>query len=265
MNDFDFAGKTVVITGSSMGIGEVFARELDAHGAKLVLVARSKDKLQALASQLKSAQVIAEDLATPGAAQRVFDEVNRRGFEVDVLINNAGFGIHGPFMEVPLESQRGQIELNIGALVELTHAFLPMLERRQGGIIQVASVAAYQPTPYFAVYGATKAFVLSFSEALWAEYRDRGVRVVCLSPGATDTQFFARAGEAASGGMKRASPEGVVRIGLEAFQKNRPSAVHGLLNRVSTSLVPLFPRAFVAKLFGRIAAPKQPTLPAPAR
>ncbi|WP_224243567.1 SDR family NAD(P)-dependent oxidoreductase [Hyalangium gracile] len=265
MNDFDFAGKTVLVTGSSMGIGEAFARELDARGAKLVLVARSKDKLEALASGLQSAQVIAEDLAKPDAARRVLDEVTRRGLELDVLINNAGFGVHGPFMDVPLESQRGQIELNIGALVELTHAFLPMLERRRGGIIHVASVAGYQPTPYFAVYGATKAFVLSFSEALWAEYKDRGVRVVCVSPGATDTQFFARAGDAASAGVRRVPPEGVVRLGLEAFQKNRSSVVHGFANRVGTSLVPLFPRAFVAKMFARLTAPKPPALPAPAR
>ncbi len=265
MNDFDFAGKTVVVTGSSMGIGEAFARELDARGAKLVLVARSKDKLQALAARLQSAQVIAEDLAKPGAAQRVFEEVTRRGLDVDVLINNAGFGEHGPFLDVSLETQREQIQLNIGALVELTHVFLPMIERRRGGVIQVASMAAYQPTPYFAVYGATKAFVLSFGEALWAEYKDRGVRVVTVSPGATDTQFFARSGDAASGGFKRAAPEGVVRIGFEAFQKNQPSVIHGFTNKLATFVSRLLPRALVAKLMAQIAAPKTPTLPAPAR
>lgn len=265
MNDFDFKRKTVVVTGGSMGIGETFARELDARGAKLVLVARSKEKLEALASRLGNAQVIAEDLAKPGAAQRVFNEVTRRGLEIDVLINNAGFGVHGPFENIPLESQRGQLDLNIGALVELTHLFLPMLERRRGGIIQVASAAAYQPTPYMAVYGATKAFVLSFSEALWAEYKDRGVRVVALSPGATDTPFFVRAGEAAAGGRKKARPEDVVLLGLDAFQKNRPSVVHGFVNFVATFSLRLFSRAFIVKLMARLTAPKQPTLPATAR
>ena len=266
MNDFDFAGKTVLVTGSSMGIGESFARQLDARGARLVLVARSQDKLQALASRLQHAQVIAEDLTKPGAAQRVFEEVARRGLDIDVLINNAGFGEHGPFLDVPLETQRGQIALNISALVELTHVFLPMLERRQGGVIQVASLAAYQPTPYFAVYGATKAFVLSFGEALWAEYRERGVRVLTVSPGATETQFFARAGEAASAGVQRVSPEGVARLGLEAFRRNtRPSVIHGFMNGLAAGFSRFFSRAFTVKLMGRISAPRPAALPAPAR
>ncbi len=262
MNDFDFEGKTVLVTGGSMGIGESFARELDARGARRVLVARSREKLEALASRLESAQIIVEDLTRPGAARRVFEEVVRRGLEVDVLINNAGFGVHGPFMEVPLETQRGQIELNVGALVELTHAFLPMIERRRGGIIQVASMAAYQPTPYMAVYGATKAFVLSFSEALWAEYRERGVRVVALSPGATDTPFFARSGEAAAGGLEKARPEDVVRLGLEAFRKNRLSVTHGRMNTLGAFASRFFSRALIVKMMARLSAPRQAALPA---
>jgi uncharacterized protein len=258
MDTFDFAGKTVLVTGGSVGIGAAFARELDARGARLVLVARDRDRLQALASQLQSAQVLPEDLTRPGAAQRVFDEVKRRGLDVDVLINNAGFGEHGSFLEVALETQRDQIALNIGALVELTHVFLPMLERRRGGVIQIASLAGYQPTPYFAVYGATKAFVLSFGEALWAEYKDRGVRVVTVSPGATETQFFVRSGDAASAGVKRVAPEGVARLGLEAFQKNRPSVVHGFTNKLATLASRLFSRAFVLRLMLWATAPKAP-------
>lgn len=261
MDDFDFKGKTVVVTGGSMGIGEAFARELDARGARLVLVARGQPKLEALAGQLRDAQAVVEDLTQPGAARRVFDEVVRRGLEVDVLINNAGFGMHGPFLDTPLETQRGQIDLNVGALMELTYLFLPMLERRQGGVLQVASAAAYQPTPYMAVYGATKAFVLSFSEALWGEYKDRGVRVVALSPGATDTPFFARAGEGAGAGVPRARPEDVVRLGLDAFQKNRPSAIHGVMNAVAAFCLRFFSRAFAVKLLARVSAPKRPALP----
>ncbi len=256
MNDFDFAGKTVVVTGGSMGIGETFARELSQRGAKLVLVARSRDELQRLADSLGGAHVIAEDLGKPGAARRVFDEVVARGLEADVLINNAGFASYGPFTEVPLGTQREQVDLNVGALVELTHLFLPMLERRQGGVIQVASTAAFQPVPYMAVYAATKAFVLSFSEALWAEYRPRGVRVLALCPGATDTPFFERAGESAAFGAK-AKPEAVVRLGLLAFRANRASVVHGAGNTFTTLLARFFTREFVAKLSARLMRPKK--------
>ena len=140
-------------------------------------------------------------------------------------------------------------------LFRSTHAFLPMIERRRGGVLQVASLAAYQPTPYFAVYGATKAFVLSFGEALWAEYKDRGVRVVTVSPGATDTGFFSRAGEEASAGVKRVSPEGVARLGLEALRKNKPSVVHGFTNTLATVLLRFFPRAFTARVMGWLGAP----------
>ncbi|MCP3136593.1 SDR family NAD(P)-dependent oxidoreductase [Pyxidicoccus xibeiensis] len=257
MKDFDFAGKTVVVTGGSMGIGETFARELSQRGAKLVLVARGRDRLHWLADALGGAHVIAEDLTKPGAAKRVFDAVVAKGLEVDVLINNAGFASYGPFTEVPLGTQREQVDLNVGALVELTHLFLPMLERRQGGVIQVASTAAFQPVPYMAVYAATKAFVLSFSEALWEEYRSRGVRVLALCPGATDTPFFARAGEAAALGAK-AKPEDVVRLGLRAFRDNRASVVQGTGNTFTTLLARFFTREFVAKLSGRLMRPKKP-------
>ncbi|MFP2928140.1 SDR family NAD(P)-dependent oxidoreductase [Pyxidicoccus sp. 3LG] len=256
MNDFDFAGKTVVVTGGSMGIGECFARELSRRGAKLVLVARSRDKLQRLADSLGGAEVIAEDLAKPGAAKRVFDAVVAKGLAVDVLINNAGFAHYGPFTEVPLSTQREQVDLNVGALVELTHLFLPMLEQRQGGVIQVASTAAFQPVPFMAVYAATKAFVLSFSEALWAEYRPRGVRVLALCPGATDTPFFERAGESAAFGSK-AKPEDVVRLGLQAFRSNRASVVHGAGNVFSTLLSRFFTREFTAKVTGQLMRPKK--------
>lgn len=255
MNDFDFAAKTVVITGGSMGLGAAFARELSRRGARVVLVARSQERLLRLAEELGGAQVVVEDLARPGAARRVFDAVKAKGLEVDVLVNNAGFATYGPFAEVPLETQREELDLNVGALVELTHLFLPMLERRQGGVIQVASTAAFQPVPFMAVYAASKAFVLSFSEALWAEYRQRGVRVLALCPGATDTSFFQRAGEAAAFG-KKARPEEVVRLALTAFRKNRSFAVHGAGNFFTAFLARLFTREFTAKVSGRLMQPR---------
>lgn len=257
---YDFSEKTVVVTGGSMGIGAVFAEELARRKARLVLVARSEDRLRALADALTrdhgvAVEVIAEDLTRPGAARRVFEAVRSRGLVADVLINNAGFATYGPFAQVSLESQREQIELNIGALVELTHLFLPDLERQQGGVIQVASTAAFQAVPFMAVYAATKAFVLSFSEALWGEYRERGVRVLALCPGATDTPFFVRAGEAAAFGRK-ASPQDVVRVGLKAFDANRSYVVHGAANYFTALSGRWFTREFVAKLSARLMRPR---------
>ncbi|MCY1059735.1 SDR family oxidoreductase [Nannocystis sp. SCPEA4] len=256
---YDFAGKTVLVTGGSMGIGAAFAHELARRGARLVLVARSEDKLRALAATLAAhgtaVEVVAEDLAQPGASRRVVAAVRARGLEVDVLINNAGFAAYGPFTTVPLPTQREEIDLNVGALVELTHLFLPEIERRQGGVIQVASTAAFQAVPYMAVYAASKAFVLSFSEALWAEYRGRGVRILALCPGATDTPFFARAGEAAAFG-KKATAEDVVRVGLKAFAADRSHVVHGVSNYVTALSSRWFTREFVAKLSGRLMRPR---------
>jgi hypothetical protein len=257
---YDFTGKTVVVTGGSMGIGAAFAHELARRQARLVLVARSEDRLRALAAELEAAHrvrvdVVAEDLARPGAAARVHAAVAALGLAVDVLINNAGFAAHGAFTTVDLATQREQVDLNVGVLVELTHLFLPDLERRRGGVINVASTAAFQAVPYMAVYAASKAFVLSFSEALWAEYRGRGVRILALCPGATDTPFFARAGEAAAFG-KKASAEDVVRLGLEAFEADRSHVVHGLGNYVTALSSRWFTREFVAKLSGRLMRPK---------
>jgi hypothetical protein len=260
MNAFDFAGKTVLITGASMGIGEAFARELSRRGATLVLVARSEAKLSALASALGNAHVIAMDLAAPGASLRLFDAVTERGLEVDVLVSNAGFGTHGAFGDIALPTLREEINLNVGALMELTHLFLPVLERRQGGVIHVASMASFQPCPYMAVYGATKSFVLSFSEALWAEYRPRGVRVLALCPGATETPFFERAGVLEVPG-KKARPEDVVRVGLDAFVAGRASVVQGAVNNVSAFLSRFFSREFIVKMMARISRPKELALP----
>jgi short-subunit dehydrogenase len=247
MQSYDFDNKTVLITGASLGIGAVFARELRRRGANLVLVARSEQRLARLAAELGGAVVIAQDLTEPGAARAVFDAVSARGLLIDVLINNAGFGHFGAFAEAPLETHRGQLDLNITSLVELTHAFLPMLERQQGGVIQVASTAAFQPVPFMAVYAATKAFVLSFSEALWGEYQTRGVRVLALCPGATDTPFFARAGEAAAVG-KKAQPEHVVKLALRAFDGNRSHVIHGLNNYWTAQSSRFFPRAVTVKV-----------------
>lgn len=261
MSRYDFNAKTVLITGASMGLGEVFARELSRRGATLVLVARSEGKLQALATELGGAHVIALDLTRPDAARRVHDAVTAKGLSVDVLVNNAGFASYGRFAETSFETQSEEVTLNVNALVELTHLFLPEIERRRGGILNVASTAAFQPVPFMAVYGATKAFVLSFSEALWGELRDRGVRVLALCPGATDTPFFARAGEQAALG-KKARPEDVVRLALDAFDANRPSVIHGLTNWLTALTSRFTSRAMTVKISARVMQPKPRALPA---
>lgn len=255
METFDFRQKTVLVTGASMGIGSEFARQLSERGATVVLVARSRDKLILLAHEIGRSHVISADLAKPGAAELIFAEVARLKIYIDVLINNAGFGLHGNFSVLGLEAQREQIELNVTALYELTHLFLPGIERRKGGVLNVCSVAGHGPIPYMAVYAATKAFVLSFSQALWAEYEPRGVRITCLSPGATDTAFFARSGPGADPGTK-APPSDVARLGLDSFIAGRTSVVHGGRNRILVFLSGLFPRNFLLRSTARMLAPQ---------
>jgi short-subunit dehydrogenase len=262
---FDFQGRTTLITGASSGIGEAFARALAARHSRLVLVARAENKLRRLAAELSAqhgvtVDVIAADLAQPGAAARLHAETGRRGLAIDVLVNNAGVGAHGRFDGIDVARQSAQIALNVTALVELTHAYLPELEARRGGVIQVASTAAFQPVGYMAVYAATKAFVLSFSEALWAETRGRGVRVLALCPGATESAFFDVAGEGAAFG-KKASAADVVRTGLRAFDADRSFVVHGVGNFLVASSARLTPRGWLARFAARMMRPK-PALPA---
>src|SRR5207237_631868 len=187
---------TTLITGASSGIGEAFARKLAARGHSLLLVARSEDKLIALCNELGRlnnvrAQYVAMDLSQPDAPARLFAETRSRALEIDLLINNAGFGSMGDFAQLDLARELNIIDLNVRSLVEMTHRFLgPMRQRKGGAIINVASTAAFQPVPFMATYAASKAFVLSFSEALWEENRPYGIKVMALCPGVTDTNFF---------------------------------------------------------------------------
>lgn len=257
----NYKNKTIVVTGGSLGIGAEFAQQLAAQGANLVLVARDATRLDTLAKDLTSAHhvrvdTIAVDLTQPGASQQVFDRVTTLGLEVDILINNAGFAKHGAFTEVAFDTQRDQVMLNVASLVELTHLFLPMIERKQGGVINIASTAAFQPVPYMAVYAASKAFVLSFSEALWGEYRSRGVKVLALCPGATDTPFFARAGEAAALGPK-ATVADVVTMGLRAYENDRASIIHGLKNYFLAWSGRFVTREMLVKISRNLMKPKE--------
>ncbi|NJK38015.1 MAG: SDR family oxidoreductase [Oscillatoriales cyanobacterium RM2_1_1] len=249
---------TALITGASSGIGETFARELAAQNTNLILVARSQDKLDQLAQQLQTqhpiqAEVIVQDLTAPGACQSVFERVMQQGLQVDLLINNAGFGDYGNFTDRPLEKQVAMIQLNVTALVELTHLFLPGMKQRQsGGIINLASIAAFQPLPYISVYAATKAFVLSFTEAIWAENKDSGVQLLALCPGPTESSFFevAEFPTTFNGKTTDYTPaEVVVREALKALKKNQSNLVTGGLgNQIVVNLSRFFPRETIVSL-----------------
>ena len=252
--------KTALITGASSGIGAEFAHQLAAKKLNLVLVARSQDKLSEIAEQLQQqhsirAHVISQDLTESGATASIARQVEDLGIVIDLLINNAGFGDYGSFPESVLDRQTGMIQLNISALVELTHAFLPkMLERRQGGIINVSSIAGFQPMPYWSVYAASKAFVLSFSEALWAEVKEKGVKVLALCPGPTESNFF-KVAEASSNSEMSSnlnqldSVENVVTSALAALEAGESNVVTGgLMTQVIANLPRVLPRDVLVDL-----------------
>jgi short-subunit dehydrogenase len=249
----------VLITGASSGIGRELAKCFAAAGSRLVLTARSTDALQSLADELQRAHntesnVITADLSMPGAPKSIFTELQGRGINVDVLVNNAGFGAWGLFAQLPLQRQLEMLQVNINALTELTGLFLPgMLQRRRGGIMNVASVAGFLPGPGMAVYYATKACVLSFTEALAEELRGTNVVVTALCPGPTATNFgqVAKSDKAGMVRLARMSSGEVARCGLSAFRKQRTVAVPGWQNRFIILLIRCFPRSIVRKLAGK--------------
>ena len=191
----NFSGKNVLITGASSGIGLAMAKDFANRGANLILTARSEDKLMQLAEDLSDknikTHVFIEDISLPNSAQRLFNQVNETGLKVDVLVNNAGYGRWGNFDECPIEDYENMVHLNVTSLTELSYLFVDqMVKRGSGGIINVASTAAFFPIPYSAVYAATKAYVLSLSEALNFEYSKKGVHVMAVCPGATESKFI---------------------------------------------------------------------------
>jgi uncharacterized protein len=249
-------GSVTLITGASAGLGVEFARQCRAKGQSLVLVARRKERLDALAAELGGAQVIAADLGRPGAAASLFDEVAGLGLTVETLINNAGFGLTGRFADQPAERQSEMIALNVTALTELCRLALPpMLERGRGFILNVASTAAFQAGPWSAVYYASKAYVLSLSEALHEEAKARGVHVSALCPGPTATEFFAVAGSPDGRLAKMATdPRAVVAAGLDALANNRAIAIPGFGNRAGAFMSRLLPRSTMRGIVGRLKA-----------
>jgi short-subunit dehydrogenase len=202
------------------------------------------------------AEVLTADLSRPDAGQQLFAATQQLGLPIDMLINNAGFATYGSFDSLDAERDQQEIMLNVAAVVDLTHRFLPaMLARRSGSIINVASTAAFQPIPYMAVYGASKAFVLSFSEALWGEYRSKGIRVLALCPGATSTNFFNAVGTEDAGLGAKETPEKVVQVALQALERGRPSVISGRRNFLMAHSVRFAPRGFVVRMGGRAMQP----------
>ncbi|CAO1651005.1 SDR family oxidoreductase [Salinibacterium sp. NG22] len=254
-----YTGTTVLVTGASSGLGEEFARQLAARGADLVLVARRIDRLEQLATELRASHgvnvtPIERDLSTPDAASTLAAELTERGIPVHSLVNNAGFATRNRFEDEEPARIDQEIALNVGALVALTRQFYPQLRSHDAGVlINVASTAGYQPVPFMAVYGATKAFVLSFTEALWSEAQGTGLTVLALSPGATRTEFFDVAGAGAQVGNFRTSV-GVVALALATVDRRNPppSVIDGGMNRATTIMTRLASRRLVAAMTRRV-------------
>ena len=242
-----------LITGASAGLGVDFARQLSANGQRLVLAARRKDRLDKLAAELGNARADEIDLSEPGAAGRLVADLAAHDEHVELLVNNAGFGLTGRFAELDGQRQRQMIDLNCGALVELAHAVLPaMVERKRGRILNVASTAAFQPGPGMAVYFATKAFVLSFSEALHEEVKCQGVKVSALCPGPTATEFGEIAGFGPSNASSKlaAAAGPVVEAGLEGLERNQAIVIPGAMNKATAQAHRFLPRAVVRRAVG---------------
>ncbi|MHB1673919.1 MAG: SDR family NAD(P)-dependent oxidoreductase [Acidobacteriaceae bacterium] len=249
-----------LITGASSGLGEEFARQLAARGWSLVLVARSQDRLEKVRGELMSAHMgidvvaIPLDLTAPGAPAELFQRTQAAHLDVDLLINNAGFGAFGEFASIDRARQRAMIDLNIVALVELAHLYLqPMNRRQRGAVVNIASVAGFSPLPYSALYAATKAFVLSFSQALFEEARQHGVHVMVVNPGSTETNFFQVAGKSPFSDPSRMQTSAeVVRESLRAFDRKKSSIVTGASNRMLTKAMTLLPRRWITAAVGKV-------------
>ena len=253
---------TTLITGASSGIGAAFARRLAALGRNVFLVARSEDKLITLCNELGRisnirAQYLATDLIKADSGLNLVEETKKRGLNIDMLINNAGFGSMGDFAKLDIARELNMIDLNIKSLVELTYRFLvPMRELKQGTIINVASTAGFQPVPFMATYAASKAFVLSFSEALWEENRRHGIHVMALCPGVTETNFF-EAAQVDRPPMRAAqTAEDVVATALRGLARQKSHVISGWTNLLMVEAERFLPRSVVVRVAGKALGPK---------
>jgi hypothetical protein len=255
--------KTTLITGASGGIGEAFAYKLASRGHNLFLVARSEHKLAALCTELEQkhqikADYTALDLTERDADERLFAETQKRGLEIVWLVNNAGFGNFGDFAESDLDRELAMIDLNVRVLVALTHRYLkPMRQRKSGVIINVSSTASFQPVPFMANYAATKAFVTSFSEALWEENRKFGVKIIALCPGGTATNFFNEAGVGDKMPLRALeTPESVVETALRGVEAGNSHIISGWSNYLAAQAGTIVPNSWIARTIGSVLRPK---------
>jgi len=265
----DVRGKTALVTGASSGIGEHFARQLAAAGANVIISARRGDRLKSLAEELTKKHgvevtTVVVDLSTTEGPTRLFEETEGKGTRVDILINNAGFGTQDDFLEIPWEKVGEQLQLNVVSLTELTHRFgRVMRERKSGHILNVASIGAYMPVPNYATYSAGKAYVRNFTEALAWELAPSGVRVCCLNPGGTKTEFMEVAGHSLSPSLEGTlmSAERCARIGLDALFGWRRNVVAGFLNKLMTFSLRFVPRRWIVSIAALVMArPRKPQL-----
>ena len=249
-----YKGKTILITGASSGIGEAFANTLDKLGAKLILTARSKDKLEQMVSSMNNAVSIPGDLSKKEFPQELYAKVNEMKLKVDILINNAGFGYSGKFLDNSMENYNEMINLNICSLTHLTHLFMKdMLENKSGGIINISSLASFQPIPFFSIYAATKAFVTSFTLSLYEEYRSKNIKILGVCPGYTKTNFNKRAqmNSVPVAGYLMSSQE-VVDQSLKAYKKGRFLIINGKVNRFAKLFTSLLPKKWSLKMASSI-------------
>jgi short-subunit dehydrogenase len=258
-------GTYAVVTGASAGLGKEFARLFAKDGHSLVLVARRKNELDALAKELADAHqtkslVVPADLTDPGAPKHIHAEIGRAGADVEFLVNNAGFGSNGKFWELDTQKELGMIEVNITALVHLTRLFVPeMVARGRGRVLNIGSTAGFQPGPYMATYYASKAFVNHFSEALAFELRDTGVSVTLSCPGATVTEFAAVAGNDKTPLFKQGGAADAATVAGEAYRAmlaGKPSVIHGFKNKAGVQALRLSPRKTVLAIAAKLNRPQ---------
>jgi hypothetical protein len=257
----NWAGKWTVITGASAGIGWALAEQLAAGGAHLVLTARRTDRLQKLAKELASqykvqVEVFTSDLIRPEAPEEIHAFTTHKGIEIELLVNNAGFGAFGYAHEIPAAKIMEMIQVNCSAVAHLTRLYLPaMVERRHGDILIVSSIAAYQPVPFNSAYAATKAFDLLFAEGIAEEVRPFGVRVCALCPGSTSTEFAEVAQQPARLFRVAETSEKVARVGLAALAKGKSRVVSGAMNLLMMESQRLAPRSLVVKMAAKMMHP----------
>jgi uncharacterized protein len=255
-------GKWALITGASAGIGTAMARELAAGGTNLVLTARRRDRLVGLAAELSTKHgvrtlVCVADLAQALGPQQIFSFTEEKQIAIDLLVNNAGFGVYGEFHKVPLERLVEMTQVNVTAVVHMTHLYLPgMIARGGGDILIVASTAAFQAVPYISTYAATKTFDLHFAEGLAEEVRQYDVRVCALCPGSTETEFFQVAGQRNHTRRAPETAEKVAHVGLAALAAGKSSVISGFKNWLGAETVRMAPRRMVARIAAGIFRPK---------